>query len=81
MFTIIISNKPTFIHPFTFVSSNPKDYKVNKSMFVRLVRNIFSAVAGASVKKEMSSMRSGTKTAVADCQLPDGYNPTVPNDG
>jgi hypothetical protein len=27
------------------------DYKVNKSMFVRLVRNIFSVVAGASVIK------------------------------
>ena len=34
------------------LSSNWPDYKVNKSMFVRLVRNIFSVVAGASVRKK-----------------------------
>jgi len=34
------------------LSTNQTDYRVNKSMFVRLVRNIFSVVAGASVNKK-----------------------------
>jgi hypothetical protein len=52
MFTITVSNKPVLIYPFTSLSSNQTHYKVNKSMFVRLVRNIFSVVAGASVNKK-----------------------------
>jgi hypothetical protein len=34
------------------LSSNRTDYNVNKLMFVRLVRNMFSVVAGASVRKK-----------------------------
>ena len=49
---IIVSKKPILIYPFTLISSNRTHYKVNKSMFVRLVRKIFSVVAGASVRKK-----------------------------
>ena len=52
MSTVIVSNKTVLIHPFTLLFSNRRDYKVNKSTFVRLVRNIFSVVAGASVRKK-----------------------------
>jgi len=49
---MIVSKKPILIYPFTLLSSNQTHYKVNKLMFVRLVRNIFSVVAGASVRKK-----------------------------
>jgi hypothetical protein len=49
---ITVSNKPVFIYPFMLLSSNRRDYNVNRSMFVRLVRNMFSVVTGAPVRKK-----------------------------
>ena len=42
----------TYIFTPIYVGILKPDYKVNKSMFVRLVRNIFSVVAGTSVRKK-----------------------------
>jgi hypothetical protein len=50
--TNIFSNKNRQIKQLILLLPCSGDYKVNKSMFVRLVRNIFSVVAGAAARQK-----------------------------